>query len=146
MSSAQWFVFDSLLLLFVDKPCFCPSVRRSGQLSGGRPSAEGHRKPLPCHHGETLDLNGVLSRSLVTSLSLCGQVDNGCLRKNEAEKVVQRLKNSSLNINLTVVAAADRFLDQLEGVVDPEQKRKTIGRIFIEIFQEEAKKIGHKVS
>lgn len=72
-------------------------------------------------------------------------MDNGCLRKNEAELVVERLKNSSLNINLTVVSAADRFLDALEGVVDPEVKRKTIGRIFIEIFQEEAKKIGGKV-
>jgi GMP synthase PP-ATPase subunit len=80
---------------------------------------------------------------LLSSLLL--QVDNGCLRKNEAELVVERLKNSSLNINLTVVPAADRFLDALEGVVDPEVKRKTIGRIFIEIFQEEAKKIGGKV-
>ena len=72
-------------------------------------------------------------------------MDNGCLRKNESALVVERLSNSSLNINLTVVPAADRFLDALEGVVDPEVKRKTIGRIFIEIFQEEAKKIGGKV-
>jgi GMP synthase (glutamine-hydrolysing) len=73
------------------------------------------------------------------------QVDNGCLRKDEASKVVRRLANSSLNINLTVVPAADRFLSQLEGVTEPELKRKTIGRIFIEVFQEEAAKIDGPV-
>jgi GMP synthase (glutamine-hydrolysing) len=63
------------------------------------------------------------------------------LRKNEKEKVFDRLKNSSLQINLTIVDASDRFLSELEGVIEPELKRKTIGRLFIEIFQEEAIKI-----
>jgi GMP synthase (glutamine-hydrolysing) len=67
-------------------------------------------------------------------------VDNGCLRKDEAAKVVSRLK-IDLGINLTVIDAADRFLDALEGVIDPEVKRKTIGSLFIEVFQDEAKKI-----
>ena len=71
-------------------------------------------------------------------------VDNGCLRKNEAQKVVHRLKDN-LGINLTVVDAADRFLSQLEGVIDPEKKRKIIGHSFIEVFQEEAQKIDGKV-
>lgn len=71
-------------------------------------------------------------------------VDNGCLRKNEAQRVVHRLKDN-LGINLTVVDAADRFLSQLEGVIDPEKKRKIIGHMFIEVFQEEAKKIDGKV-
>jgi len=71
-------------------------------------------------------------------------VDNGCLRQDEAVQVTQRLRDS-LGINLTVVPAADRFLDQLEGVTDPEQKRKIIGRIFIEVFQEEALRIGAQV-
>ncbi len=64
-------------------------------------------------------------------------VDNGCLRKNEAERVVSRLKDN-LNINLTVVDAADRFLNKLDGVTEPETKRKTIGGLFIDVFQEEA--------
>jgi GMP synthase (glutamine-hydrolysing) len=69
-------------------------------------------------------------------------VDNGCLRKNEAEKVVSRLKDH-LGINLTVVDASDRFLAELAGVTEPETKRKIIGRLFIEVFQEEAAKIGN---
>lgn len=71
-------------------------------------------------------------------------VDNGCLRKNEAQRVVARLKDH-LNINLTVVDAADRFLDKLEGVTEPEKKRKIIGNTFIEVFQEEALKIDGQV-
>lgn len=71
-------------------------------------------------------------------------VDNGCLRKNESARVVSRLRDS-LGINLTVVDAADRFLGELEGVIDPEIKRKTIGRLFIDIFQEEARKIDGQV-
>lgn len=56
-------------------------------------------------------------------------VDNGCLRKNEAARVVSRLKDN-LDINLTVIDAADRFLDKLEGVTDPESKRKIIGKLL----------------
>lgn len=68
-------------------------------------------------------------------------VDNGCLRKNEAKLVTARLRDK-VGINLVVVDAADRFLSRLEGVREPETKRKTIGNLFIEIFQEEAEKIG----
>ena len=68
-------------------------------------------------------------------------VDNGCLRKNEGSTVVSRLKDK-LGINLHLVDASAKFLSQLEGVFDPEVKRKTIGRLFIEVFQEEAQKIG----
>jgi GMP synthase (glutamine-hydrolysing) len=68
-------------------------------------------------------------------------VDNGCLRKNEGSTVVSRLKDK-LGINLHLVDAQSKFLGQLEGVFDPEVKRKTIGRLFIEVFQEEAQKIG----
>lgn len=71
-------------------------------------------------------------------------VDNGCLRKNEAQKVVKRLREN-LGINLVCVDASERFLSELEGVTDPEKKRKIIGRNFIEVFQEEAKKIPGKV-
>ena len=64
-------------------------------------------------------------------------VDNGCLRKNEANIVTARLKDH-LGINLKCIDAEDRFLAELSGVHEPEKKRKIIGRIFIEIFQEEA--------
>lgn len=71
-------------------------------------------------------------------------VDNACLRKNESERVVKRLKEQ-MNINLTVVDASEQFLSLLEGVSEPEKKRKIIGNTFIQVFQEEAKKIPGQV-
>lgn len=68
-------------------------------------------------------------------------VDNGCLRKNEAVSVVHRLKEA-LGINLHVVDASERFLTGLSGVTEPEKKRKIIGGLFIDVFQEEATRIG----
>jgi len=67
-------------------------------------------------------------------------VDNGCLRKDEATKVLKRMREDC-GVNLRCVDASARFLDLLKGVTDPEEKRKIIGRTFIDVFQEEAKKI-----
>ncbi|HET8933386.1 MAG TPA: glutamine-hydrolyzing GMP synthase [Polyangiales bacterium] len=71
----------------------------------------------------------------------CIFVDNGVLRKDEAAQVVQMVRHH-LKLNLVHIDAVDRFLDALAGITDPETKRKTIGRLFIEIFEEEAKKLG----
>ncbi|HBG05099.1 MAG TPA: GMP synthase (glutamine-hydrolyzing), partial [Geobacter sp.] len=71
----------------------------------------------------------------------CVFVNNGLLRKGEAEKVVN-LFTKHFKINLDYVEATDRFLNMLEGVSDPEQKRKIIGNEFIYLFEEEAKKLG----
>src|SRR5512136_2239456 len=71
----------------------------------------------------------------------CVFVNNGLLRKGEAEKVVN-LFRAHFQINLDYVEAADRFLDKLAGITDPEQKRKIIGNEFIYLFEEEAKKLG----
>lgn len=67
-------------------------------------------------------------------------VDNGCLRKDEATLVLKRMRHDC-GVNLRCVYAQDRFLSQLKGVTDPERKRKIIGGTFIDIFQEEAKKL-----
>jgi GMP synthase (glutamine-hydrolysing) len=69
----------------------------------------------------------------------CILVDNGVLRKGEAQQVVSAF--GDLDLNLKLVDASQRFLSQLKGVIDPEEKRKIIGRTFIEIFEEEAHKI-----
>jgi GMP synthase (glutamine-hydrolysing) len=69
----------------------------------------------------------------------CIFVDNGLLRKNEFRKVLDSYLG--LGLNVVGVDAADRFLDQLEGISDPETKRKIIGRIFIEVFDREARKV-----
>ncbi len=71
----------------------------------------------------------------------CVFVNNGLLRKGEAEKVVN-LFSRHFKINLKYVDATDRFLDKLAGVTDPERKRKIIGNEFIYLFEEEAKKLG----
>ncbi len=67
-------------------------------------------------------------------------VDNGVLRKGERAQVEASLRDG-LGIKLVVVDARERFLSELAGVTDPEVKRKTIGRVFIEVFQEEAARI-----
>mmetsp|Transcript_13911 Transcript_13911/g.30329 ORF Transcript_13911/g.30329 Transcript_13911/m.30329 type:complete len:541 (+) Transcript_13911:127-1749(+) len=71
-------------------------------------------------------------------------VDNGCLRKDEAVNVLQRMREDC-HVNLRCIDAQDRFLDLLKGVTDPEKKRKIIGGTFIDIFQEEALKIEAEV-
>lgn len=68
-------------------------------------------------------------------------VDNGLLRLNEAENV-HKMLTQNLGINLTVVDASQRFLTALKGMSEPEQKRKIIGRNFIEVFQETALKLA----
>jgi len=70
---------------------------------------------------------------------VCFFIDNGLLRKNEFEEVLDSYNDMGLNV--TGVRAADRFVSELNGVSDPEQKRKIIGRVFIEVFEDEAKKI-----
>jgi GMP synthase (glutamine-hydrolysing) len=71
----------------------------------------------------------------------CIFVDNGLLRKNEFEDVLEAYRGS-MHLNVIGVRAGDRFLSKLEGVTDPERKRKIIGETFIDVFQEEAARIG----
>ena len=70
----------------------------------------------------------------------CVFVDNGLLRLNEAEQVLRTFA-SNLGVRVVHVDAAARFMKQLQGVADPEQKRKIIGREFVEVFQEEAARL-----
>jgi GMP synthase (glutamine-hydrolysing) len=83
----------------------------------------------------------VLINEAVGDQLTCIFVDHGLLRKNEAEEVVEMFRGH-YNIPLVHVDAADLFLDALAGETDPEAKRKTIGRLFVEVFEREAKKIG----
>lgn len=72
----------------------------------------------------------------------CIFVDNGVLREGEGNEVVTYLREH-FDLNLTMVPAADLFLKRLKNVEDPEQKRKIIGHTFIEVFDEQARAIGH---
>ncbi|RPI79211.1 MAG: glutamine-hydrolyzing GMP synthase, partial [Planctomycetaceae bacterium] len=81
----------------------------------------------------------LLYRAIGQQLS-CIFVDNGLLREGESDAVRRRF-GDHFHTDLHVVDAADRFLSELRGVVDPQQKRKTIGRVFIEVFRHEAESI-----
>ena len=95
-----------------------------------------------------LALSGGVDSSVVAALLIkaigknltCVHVNHGLLRKGEAEQVIDVFRNQ-MNANLVYVDATDRFLGKLEGVSDPEQKRKIIGAEFITVFEEEARKI-----
>ncbi|HLZ06686.1 MAG TPA: glutamine-hydrolyzing GMP synthase [Bradyrhizobium sp.] len=83
----------------------------------------------------------VLIHEAIGDQLTCVFVDHGLLRKNEAETVVDLFRHH-YNIPLVHVDASKQFLGELEGVTDPEVKRKTIGRLFIDVFEAEAKRIG----
>ncbi|EJW11316.1 GMP synthase [Rhodovulum sp. PH10] len=83
----------------------------------------------------------VLLHEAIGDQLTCVFVDHGLLRRGEAKRVIT-LFRGSYNIPLVHVNAREEFLRQLDGVVDPEQKRKIIGKAFIDIFEAEAKKLG----
>ena len=95
-----------------------------------------------------LALSGGVDSSVVAALLLkaigsnlvCVHVNHGLMRKGESENVVEVFRNQ-LSANLIYVDATERFLTKLEGVADPEQKRKIIGGEFIRVFEEEARKL-----
>jgi GMP synthase (glutamine-hydrolysing) len=83
----------------------------------------------------------VLIHEAIGDQLTCIFVDHGLLRQNEADEVVT-LFRGTYNIPLVHVNAAPKFIGALRGISDPEQKRKTIGGLFIEVFEAEAKKLG----
>ena len=95
-----------------------------------------------------LALSGGVDSSVVAALLIkaigkqlyCVHVNHGLLRKGEPEQVVQVFKNQ-MDANLIYVDETERFLTKLAGVSDPEQKRKIIGKEFIDVFADEAKKL-----
>lgn len=95
-----------------------------------------------------LALSGGVDSSVVAALLIkaigkqlvCVHVNHGLLRKGEPEQVVEVFRNQ-MDANLIYVDAVDRFLDKLDGVAEPERKRKIIGAEFIRIFEEEARKL-----
>ncbi|MBQ7364993.1 MAG: glutamine-hydrolyzing GMP synthase [Clostridia bacterium] len=94
-----------------------------------------------------LALSGGVDSSVVAALLIkaigkqlvCVHVNHGLMRKNESENVIEVFRNQ-LDANLVYIDATDRFLNLLSGVSDPEEKRKIIGKDFIEVFADEARK------
>ena len=100
-----------------------------------------------------LALSGGVDSSVVAALLIkaigkqliCVHVNHGLMRKGESEQVVDVFRNQ-LDANLVYVDATDRFLNLLEGIEEPERKRKIIGAEFSRVFEEEARKVGDQVS
>jgi GMP synthase (glutamine-hydrolysing) len=99
-----------------------------------------------------LALSGGVDSSVVAALLIkalgrqlvCVHVNHGLMRKGESEQVIEIFQNG-LNANLVYIDATDRFLEKLDGVADPEAKRKIIGGEFIRVFEEEARKLEGRI-
>ncbi|MBC29172.1 MAG: GMP synthase [Euryarchaeota archaeon] len=97
---------------------------------------------IACSGGIDSTVAAVLANNAVGNLLHCVYVDTGFMRKGETEEVREML--TDLGLNLKVVDASDRFFKHLEGVTEPEEKRKVIGEQFIRVFEEEQVSCGAK--
>ncbi len=98
------------------------------------------RAVLGLSGGVDSSVAAILCQKALGDRLVCIFVDNGLLRAGEGD-VVERMFAGKFGLNFDRVNAEDRFLSALAGVTDPEQKRKIIGRVFIEVFEEEARKV-----
>ncbi len=92
--------------------------------------------------GVDSSVTAILIHKAIGSQLTCVYVNNGLMRKNESEEVIDLYKNY-FNLNLIEANETKTFLSQLRGVSDPEKKRKTIGKLFIDVFEKYAREIGN---
>lgn len=135
-----------LLSNFVHKICGCSGewtmgAYREQAVAAIREQVGDKRVICGLSGGVDSAVAAVLIHEAIGEQLTCIFVDHGLMRMNEGEEVVS-LFRGHFNIPLVHVDAADLFIGQLEGESDPEIKRKTIGRLFIEVFEAEAKKLG----
>ena len=139
--------FGSLILKnFLFNICKCPAswtmksfIKES--ICGIRNTVGNEKLVLGLSGGVDSSVAAVLLNKAIGKRLTCIFVDNGLLRKGEREKV-KEVFGRHFRMNLKCINAADEFLKNLKGVSDPEKKRKIIGKIFIKVFEREAKKIG----
>ena len=136
-----------MLANFIFNVCKCKADWKMDDFA--KSSIEKYRKELEGKR-VLLGLSGGLDSSVVALLLhkaigknlVCVFVDHGLLRKDEGD-YVEKVFRDKFDVNLVRVNAKDRFLTKLKGVTEPEAKRKIIGKEFIEVFRNEAKKIGN---
>ncbi len=136
---------DRILKNFVYDICGCKPAWKMASVidwAVGDISKKVGDKKIICALSGGVDsaVTALLVHKAVGDKLTCIFVDNGVLRKGEADKVIKTFREH-FYIKLISVDAAERFLAKLKGVTDPEQKRKIIGNEFIAVFEEEAKKI-----
>jgi GMP synthase (glutamine-hydrolysing) len=131
------FLFDVTRL----EPSWTPSSFIDDTVQRVRQQVGGGKAICALSGGVDSSVAAVLVAKAIGDQLTCIFVDNGVLRKDEATQVV-RMVRDHLRLKLVHVDASDRFLQALAGVTDPEQKRKIIGRLFIDVFDDEAKRLG----
>jgi len=134
----------TLLKNFVEDICGCkrdwtPTAFIESTISELRTKLGGDKVVLGLSGGVDSTVAATLLSEAVGDQLHCIFVNNGLLRKNEFEDVL--IQYEGMGLNVRGVDASNRFLDDLEGVSDPEKKRKIIGRLFIDVFDEEAHEI-----
>ncbi|MBF0626709.1 MAG: glutamine-hydrolyzing GMP synthase [Magnetococcales bacterium] len=130
---------------FVHDLCGCTGLWNAGnviehEIQLARDKVGNDRVILGLSGGVDSAVTAVLLHRAIGDQLTCVFVDNGLLRLNEGEEVMATFA-SHLGVKVIRIDAEERFLSRLAGVTDPEQKRKIIGHTFIEVFEEEAKKI-----
>lgn len=131
---------------FVLKVCGCSgdwtmATYRDQAIEKIREQVGGKKVICALSGGVDSSVAAVLIHEAIGEQLTCILVDHGFMRENEANEVVEMFREH-YNLPLIHVDAVDMFVDALEGEADPETKRKTIGRLFIETFEAEAKKLG----
>jgi GMP synthase (glutamine-hydrolysing) len=130
---------------FVHDICGCPDSWRPGNIISRdidliRQQVGADRVLLGLSGGVDSAVVAALLHEALGDQLICVFVDNGLLRLNEGDQVMEMFADH-LGVTVIRVDAQDRFLSALAGIVDPEDKRKIIGRLFIEIFEEEASRL-----
>lgn len=136
----------TILFNFLDEICGCamdwtPETFVESTVNELKAKLGNDRVVLGLSGGVDSTVASILLHRAIGSRLICIFVDNGLLRKDEFPTVLESYKE--LGLNVIGVNASDRFIDDLEGITDPEAKRKSIGKNFIRVFEEEAKKLDN---
>lgn len=135
-----------ILRNFLYRVCGCtggwsPSSFVQGAVDEIRSRVGGGKVICALSGGVDSSVAAVLLHKAIGDQLYCIHIDNGLMRKDESEQVLKTFRDN-FRMNLAYVDASERFLGELSGVNEPERKRKIIGKLFIDIFEEEAKRLG----